>query len=144
MSRELENLSEVFNSLRHCRGFPSGVSTPRTNHPDDTEDGGRFRRARILIEGWTFLRSHRHRFQGSEGAKNGRFHSVFHWQIYGWTIGNAEAGPHDRVAGVRAVPATPIPTGQTGQRRWRFRSLIVWFQWQTYPCRRDTKHQPSR
>ena len=40
MSRELKNLSEAFHSLRHCRRLRSGVSTPRTNHPDDTEDGG--------------------------------------------------------------------------------------------------------
>ena len=40
MSRELENLSEDYHSLRHCRRLPSGVSSPRTNHPDDTEDGG--------------------------------------------------------------------------------------------------------
>ena len=40
MSRELENLGEAFHSLRHCRRHRSGVSTPRTNHPDDTEDGG--------------------------------------------------------------------------------------------------------
>ena len=31
-----------------------------------------------------------------------------------------------------------------GQRRWRFHSLIVLIQWQSCPCRRVTKHQPSR
>ena len=48
----------------------------------------------------------------SEVAKNSRFHSVLHWQIYGWTIGNVEAGHHDRVAGVRAVPQRQFQPGR--------------------------------